>query len=61
MQLIRTINAIETIIRATSTVTRNLITEGYLRNVSRSDNNPHAFLIEKWKTLENRDIKAEKR
>lgn len=54
-------NAIETIIRATSTVTRNLITEGYLRNVSRSDNNPHGFLIEKWKTLENRDIKAEKR
>jgi len=54
-------NAVETIIRATSTVTRNLITEGYLRNVSRSDNNPHGFLIEKWKTIENGDIKAEKR
>jgi conjugative transposon TraK protein len=36
------------LIRTTSIVTRSLITEGYLRNVSRSDNNPHGFLIEKW-------------
>ena len=49
------------IIRPTTIVTRNLITEGYLRNVSRSDNNPHGFLIEKWKTLENKDIKIENR
>ena len=49
------------IIRPTSIVTRNLITEGYLRNVSRSDNNPHGFLIEKWKTLDNGDIKIENR
>jgi conjugative transposon TraK protein len=49
------------IIRPTSIVTRNLVTEGYLRNVSRSDNNPHGFLIEKWKTLENKDIKTENR
>jgi conjugative transposon TraK protein len=49
------------IVRPTSIVTRNLITEGYLRNVSRSDNNPHGFLIEKWKTLENKDIKIENR
>lgn len=49
------------IIRPTSIVLRNLITEGYLRNVSRSDNNPHGFLIEKWKTLENKDIKTENR
>ena len=49
------------LIRATSTVTRILITEGFLRNVSRSDNNPHGFLIEKWRTLENRDIKIENR
>jgi len=49
------------IIRPTTIVTRNLITEGYLRNVSRSDNNPHGFLIEKWKTLENKDIKTENR
>jgi conjugative transposon TraK protein len=49
------------IIRPTTIVTRNLITEGYLRNVSRSDNNPHGFLIEKWKTLENKDIKIDNR
>ena len=45
------------IIRPTTIVTRNLITEGYLRNVARSDNNPHGFLIEKWRTLENKDVK----
>jgi len=49
------------LIRTTSVVTRSLVTEGYLRNVSRSDNNPHGFLIEKWNTLENRDIKTENR
>ncbi|MDP3180258.1 MAG: conjugative transposon protein TraK, partial [Bacteroidota bacterium] len=40
---------------------RSLITEGALRNVSRSDNNPHGFLIERWNTIENRDIKTENR
>src|SRR5882762_1709728 len=49
------------LIRTTSIVTRSLVTEGYLRNVSRSDNNPHGFLIEKWSTLENKDIKTENR
>jgi conjugative transposon TraK protein len=49
------------IIRPTTVVKRNLITEGWLRNVSRSDNNPHGFLIEKWETLENKDIKTEAR
>lgn len=49
------------IIRPTTIVNRNLITEGFLRNVSRSDNNPHGFLIEKWATLENKDIKTENR
>lgn len=49
------------LIRTTSIVTRSLVTEGYLRNVSRSDNNPHGFLIEKWNTLENKDIKTENR
>jgi conjugative transposon TraK protein len=44
------------IIRPSTIVTRSLVTEGYLRNVARSDHNPHGFLIEKWKTLENRDI-----
>jgi len=51
----------EKIIRATTIVTRSLVTEGWLRNVARSDNNPHGFLIEKWRTLENKDIKTEQR
>lgn len=49
------------IIRPTTIVTRSLITEGYLRNVSRSDNNPHGFLIEKWRTLENKDLNIQNR
>ncbi len=49
------------IIRPNSIVTRSLITQGYLRNVSRSDHNPHGFLIERWETLENKDLKTENR
>lgn len=52
---------VQRIIRPTTIVTRNLVTEGYLRNVSRSDNNAHGFLIERWRTLENKDIKIENR
>ncbi len=51
----------EQLIRSTSIVTRSLVTEGYLRNVSRSDNNPHGFLIEKWMIVENKDTKTENR
>jgi len=51
----------ETIVRATSTVTRDLLTEGYLRDVSRSDNNAHGFLIERWTILQNTDLKVEQR
>ncbi|MCK9412691.1 MAG: conjugative transposon protein TraK [Prolixibacteraceae bacterium] len=53
--------ATQSIIRTTSIVSRSLITEGALRNVSRSDNNPHGFLIERWNTIENRDLKTENR
>ncbi|NEW82788.1 MAG: conjugative transposon protein TraK [Mariniphaga sp.] len=53
--------ATQSIIRTTSIVFRSLVTEGALRNVSRSDNNPHGFLIERWMTIENRDIKTENR
>lgn len=53
--------AIQSIIRTTSIVSRSLITEGFLRNVSRSDNNPHGFLIERWTTIENKDLKIENR
>jgi conjugative transposon TraK protein len=51
----------QNIIRTTSIVHRNLITQGNLRNVSRSDNNPHGFLIERWNTIENRDLSSENR
>lgn len=53
--------ATEKIIRPSNITTRSLITEGFLRNVSRSDNNPHGFLIEKWNTIENKDLKTENR
>lgn len=53
--------ATEKITRPTSVVTRNLVTEGWLRNTSRSDNNPHGFLIEKWTILDNSDLKVEAR
>jgi len=45
-----------TITRPTSIVTRNLITQGYIRTVEQSDNNPHGFLIEKWQITDNRDL-----
>ena len=53
--------AVQNIVRTTSIVHRSLITEGSLRNVSRSDNNPHGFLIERWNTVENRDLSTENR
>lgn len=50
------------VIRSSATVTRNLITEGYLRELSeRTSNNPHAFLIEKWFTLDNSILSSTKR
>lgn len=52
---------LQKIIRPTSITERSLITEGSLRSVGRSDNNPHGFLIEKWSTIENRDLKKEVR
>lgn len=53
--------ATQNIVRTTSIVRRSLITEGVLRNVSRSDNNPHGFLVERWNTIENRDLSTENR
>ena len=50
--------ATQYIVRPTSITTRSLITEGALRNVSRSDNNPHGFLIERWNIIENSDLKT---
>jgi conjugative transposon TraK protein len=44
------------IIRLTNITTRRLITTGYLRNVSRSEINPHGFLIEKFAVVDNTDL-----
>ena len=49
------------ITRPSAITTRSLVTEVYLRSISRSDNNPHGFLIEKWRILNNQDVKTEKR
>jgi conjugative transposon TraK protein len=51
----------EKITRLTSITTRDLVTEGWLREVSRSDNDPHGLLIERWSVLDNRDIKIQQR
>lgn len=47
------------LIRTTNKDTSNLITEGRLRTVSRSEQNSHGFLIESWKVMENKDLKKE--
>ncbi len=48
----------EKLIRSSSTTDRILITQGFLRDVARSDNNPHGFLIQQWETLVNKDTTA---
>jgi conjugative transposon TraK protein len=50
--------ATQQITRQTVQRRRTLITSGYLREVIRSDNNPHGFLIERWNTLENKDLQT---
>lgn len=50
--------ATQSIVRPTSVTTRSLITSGSLRSISRSDNNPHGFLIERWNIIENSDLKT---
>ncbi|MHB1921705.1 MAG: conjugative transposon protein TraK [Chitinophagaceae bacterium] len=49
----------EKVIRTSGIQTRNLVTEGYLREVSRSDHNPHGFLIQKWQILNNQDLPSQ--
>lgn len=53
--------ATQRIIRAGSITIRDMVTEGFLRNTSRTDHNPHGFLIEKWNTVQNKDIKIQNR
>lgn len=51
----------QVITRSTSITYRNLVSECLLRNVQRSDFNPHGFLIEKWQVLKNADLKVVER
>jgi conjugative transposon TraK protein len=49
------------IIRSSSILYRNLETVCDLVNSTRTENNPHGFIIEKWKIIDNSDIKEVKR
>lgn len=50
-----------TITRSTSIVTRSLVSEGFFRDVQRSQTNPHGFLIERYRILENNDLRVDRR
>jgi len=53
---------IQKITRPSAVITRSLVTEGYIRDLQkRFDNNPHGFLIERWQTIENKDLSVKKR
>ena len=49
------------VIRSSSIMYRNLETECQLLNSTRTENNPHGFMIEKWRVIDNSDIKEVKR
>ncbi|MEI6950248.1 conjugative transposon protein TraK [Paraflavisolibacter sp. H34] len=42
--------------RPSNLVIRALVTEGFLEDVPRTENNPHGVLIRNWKTLKNKDL-----
>ncbi|PKQ62167.1 conjugative transposon protein TraK [Labilibaculum manganireducens] len=49
------------IVRKSNITIRSLDTSGTLRNISRTDNNPHGFLIENWRIVDNKDLESIKR
>jgi conjugative transposon TraK protein len=49
------------IVRTSNITIRNLETTGELRNISRTDNNSHGFLIENWRITDNKDIETTRR
>ena len=49
------------IVRKSNITIRKLETAGQLRNISRTDNNPHGFLIENWLITDNKDLETQKR
>ncbi|QOR74613.1 conjugative transposon protein TraK [Cruoricaptor ignavus] len=46
----------QVIIRKTSVITRNLITEGALQDIIRSPKNPHGVLLTNWRIIDNTEI-----
>jgi conjugative transposon TraK protein len=42
--------------RETSILKRAIVTEGSLRDVPRTENNPHGLIITDWKTKDNKDL-----
>lgn len=46
----------EKIDRPSMITVRSLVTEGFVKDIPRSFNNPHGVLITNWKTIENKDI-----
>ena len=42
--------------RRSNMLMRELVTEGYLRRVPRTENNPHGLLIVNWRTILNKDL-----
>ena len=49
------------IVRKSNITIRSLKTSGCLRNISRTDNNPHGFLMESWRIDENKDLESIRR
>ncbi len=47
---------IQRIERETSILKRQLVTTGELRQVPRTENNPHGLIITNWKTILNKDL-----
>jgi len=51
-------HATQRLVRSSATVVKKLVTRGKIRNVSRSDANPHGFLLQRWEILENGERKG---
>jgi conjugative transposon TraK protein len=49
------------IVRTSNITIRKLVTSGFLRNISRTDNNPHGFLMENWRIDKNNDLETIRR
>ena len=49
------------IVRKSNITIRNLCTSGAMRNISRTDNNPHGFLLENWRIEDNKDLETIRR